>query len=126
IGIGVRTVDGKAVKRKSNNRRMVSRVVLDQTFRGNVMVVLAAGRGVAAAGIEGWAFHSLGVLMPDVLVIVRAGIERIEDRYAVGEHSDVSQGRRSSRTGIGLGRPRYLVDKILVRGRVRIPRPGTD
>src|SRR5207247_6087255 len=93
VRVGVWAVDGIAVERVAEERRVARSVGGVQAPRGLVMMVAAHGRRMTEAGIEVAGFHDDRILVPDVLVVVGMGVERIVDGNAVRPGSDRPERR---------------------------------
>src|SRR6185503_4678029 len=105
IGVTIRTINREAVKCESQQRRELCRPdsaeLCRQTWR-ELMMMIGAGNGIALANwrrmtqgrIESAGLHDNGVIVPNVLIVVRVRVLRVVNRHAVDQQADTPESRR--------------------------------
>lgn len=128
VGIAVcpRAIHRVAVKRITDDGRVVGAVCdVIEALRTYMVVVFAAGRGVAQAVIKARPLEVIGVLVPDPEIVVAARILCIEDGHSIAEHAHMPQANSRGRAGIWHGITGYLVHEVHIGGYVGIHNPWT-
>ena len=129
IGIAICTVHRVAIERVTDDGRMVRTIgIIVQTTRIDMGVVLAIRRGMAEAAIESATLEVDGRAVPDVHIVVRIGILRIEHAHPIAPHAYMAAAYTYRGTGIDLRCKRDLVHEVLVDRHLRTgqARPGAD
>ena len=93
---------------------MLRRIRGVETLRILMMMISAGLLRMAQTGIKAGSFDHCGILMPDILVLVRHRIERIEHRHAVFPDADWPERRAGLRTRVLCRMPRNLENVVLV------------